>query len=535
MRFACTAILAVPLLGFQARCASTDAVLDPAAAQQSTPDLPADIAGALGQLATLSPGLDIAIVDSCRDPETGGVNIECVVAILASDQDCDGMSLLDEVLAGLDPFSALDGPDRDCDGIPNGEDPDIDNDGIPNESDPDVDGDGIPNSEDPDVDNDGILNGADFDVDGDFLINRWDIDNDADGTPDDEDDDDDEGPEECEPKSVMKEDADGNVDANANDNAAGDGDNADSQPTEEEIGAALSLSNRLMKIGKAGADKCNRPTREDRENALRQAAAAAGGRGSRAILELRLEDLENMSDERSEDMGEDDAGSEALDVLIDVLDESLADSDDEFEAIESFEDRLDGVARLFEIGEEINPVVELAEVANILADHESDLDVAGQADVVVAVAAAQPDKSLEDWSIDAVDILDLIDELGIDADLAAGVFVPLAADTGAFDDDDLLNSVVTATSAIARATGSSMADAADVVGYLASVVNDQSAESLTTSGTNALNAAMDRGVGVFDVLLEIALSGGDLSDGVSEDEANQAADAVAMSQSNGTP
>jgi len=77
--------------------------------------------------------------------------------------------------------------DKDCDGIPNGDDPDVDGDRIPNGSDPDVDGDYIPNGADDDIDGGGDGNSGDPDPDGDGLPNAGDPDDDGDSIPDVED------------------------------------------------------------------------------------------------------------------------------------------------------------------------------------------------------------------------------------------------------------------------------------------------------------------------------------------------------------
>ena len=90
-------------------------------------------------------------------------------------------SSLDEIIAGLNPFSPFDGPDIDGDGIENGEDPDVDGDGTTNAYDDDVDGDGIPIRDDDDIDGDGLLNDIlDNDDDGDGISNLIDNDDDAD-------------------------------------------------------------------------------------------------------------------------------------------------------------------------------------------------------------------------------------------------------------------------------------------------------------------------------------------------------------------
>lgn len=130
------------------------------------------------------------------------------IAGLLRDSDGDGLTDLEELVAGLDPFNRFDGPDIDGDGILNGEDPDVDGDGILNAYDRDVDGDGIDNIFDDDIDGDGLLNSLfeDDDDDGDGISNLIDNDDNADGLPDPDDEalkaaaeeDDNDNPDKCE-------------------------------------------------------------------------------------------------------------------------------------------------------------------------------------------------------------------------------------------------------------------------------------------------------------------------------------------------
>lgn len=109
------------------------------------------------------------------EPDSSDDLSDDAIALLG-DCDRDGLSDLQEILAGTPICDARDGSDVDADGLANENDDDIDGDGLPNAADDDVDGDGLLNGEDPDVDGDGVLNGDDVDVDGDFFRNRWDFD-----------------------------------------------------------------------------------------------------------------------------------------------------------------------------------------------------------------------------------------------------------------------------------------------------------------------------------------------------------------------
>lgn len=118
--------------------------------------------------------------------------------LLAVDSDQDGLSDLDELRLGKDPYDPHDGPDIDGDGIPNEDDSNVDGDSEPNADDPDIDDDGIPNYRDSDCDGDGRDNDDDPDDDGDGLLDEEDSD-DGDRDPDE--------PEEPEPDAGMSHDA----------------------------------------------------------------------------------------------------------------------------------------------------------------------------------------------------------------------------------------------------------------------------------------------------------------------------------------
>jgi hypothetical protein len=119
---------------------------------------------------------------------------ESLTSLLAVDSDRDGLSDLEELRLGRDPYDPHDGPDIDGDGIPNEDDRDVDGDGEPNDEDTDIDDDGIPNYRDSDRDGDGRDNDEDPDDDGDGLLDEEDPD---DGERDPEE------PEEPEPDAGM--------------------------------------------------------------------------------------------------------------------------------------------------------------------------------------------------------------------------------------------------------------------------------------------------------------------------------------------
>jgi hypothetical protein len=411
--------------------------------------------------------------------------------------------------------------------VPNTEDPDLDGDGIPNVDDPDVDGDLVENGDDPDVDNDGELNEVDFDVDGDFVLNRWDIDDDADDEPDADDDDDDDAPEDCDDDDDDEGDGDEGDDASDDDSSA---------PAANVPASAISTVSRLQSIGGAAApaddDDCDAPSEAAKRSAVRQAAKALDGDDLEALLAEALKELEQQAENRPPvDDPQPQTAEEALDALIALLNDAIEDTNDPQAAADDFEDRYDGMAELFAIEEaQRDPLDELTELINALADNGAQLGVREQAEVVAAVAAEQPEENLAESAVDAVVLVATLEQVGVDPGPAAEVYVPLAAETGGLTDYDVMAAVVGATLRVASDTGSSIRQTAAVIEFLAFVVEDADVDALSESAGNLLRAANDRGVNPFDVLEEIENAGGDLADGVSEDEANDAADTVATEQ-----
>ncbi|MDX2198102.1 MAG: hypothetical protein SF069_03925 [Phycisphaerae bacterium] len=512
--------------------AVADASLNAAIASTSETPKWLAIPGLPPELRNLPPALVDVLLEACRDEETGEFDTLCVAAALSSDRDCDGFTFLEEIARGLDPASPLDGPDRDCDGLTNDEDPDIDGDGTPNEDDPDVDADLIPNDEDDDVDNDGVPNNFDFDVDGDFLLNRWDIDNDADGKPDPKDDEDEDEPEDCE--------EDDDADEGDASNDSGDDSDDESSADEGVPAAAASTVSRLRSLGAAGeraANRCDPPTAADKASAVRQGARALNRQIAISDLSEMLRELEQAAQAAAPNEDQpSEAALDALDALIAMIDQSIADADDPQQAVDQLQDRAEGVQVLAaapgaDAAADADAALKaLTDMIDALADNDASLRIAEQAAVVAAVAEQQPDESLVESAADAVVLIAVIEEAGADPGPAADVYVPLAAATGALSDYDVLAAIVGSTLQVASDTGSPIRQTAKVIERLTFRLDDPDVDALAASAGSLLRAANDRGVNPFDVLEELDSSGVDLSDGVSEEEANRAADAVAAEQ-----
>ncbi|MGE3181585.1 MAG: hypothetical protein AB7N71_08140 [Phycisphaerae bacterium] len=515
-----------------AACVPTSGVLSASAENETRlqsangPQIPKRLIGTAGipSLSSLPAEVAAAVGDACRDDETGLLVPDCVAAVLSADVDCDGLTILEEISLGLDPFSPIDGPDRDCDGLPNAEDPDIDNDGIANEDDPDVDDDGIANDEDPDVDGDGVPNSADFDVDGDFLLNRWDIDDDADGTPDPEDEDEDEAPEDC----------DENEDDESSDDEPQRADEA-AAASEGVPPSARSTVSRLKKIGsdarQSEENDCPSPSDADKHRATRQAAKAVNFEITVEEFEDYLRELEEAAENARSNSNESvQSPDEALDALIALLAQSLNDTGSDADAAAEFDDRADALQNLTGAAAADAAMLTLAEMIDALADGNSFLGVSEQVRIVAAVADQQADESIFESAADAAVLISSLENNGIDAEAAADVFVSLAAATGALTDFELLTGIVDAVAQVAGATDSPIRQSARIMELLSVRLEDQDADQLSDSTFNLLHAANQSDVSPFDVLQELDQSGANLADGLDADEAALAASVVASNQ-----
>ncbi len=413
-------------------------------------------------------------------------------AALLGDCDGDGLADWEELLLGGEICNPFDGPDIDGDGIENGEDDDVDGDGIENGDDPDVDGDGLLNGEDDDVDGDGIANGDDSDVDGDFIRNRFDLDIDGDGSFNPFDNDIDGDGKEDEWFDYGDED----------DEDEGGG------TDEDEFKAFQKQFEKLL---------------EDVDDELEE-------------LQRKLEEADPIATD-----------DELLEAAANVIEHALADNPPkkkngklDTEAIrqavkERTEviEKLDGVelfARLSKITEVVDRLHDASK------EHDTPLKDIVDATVALGEIEIAPDLS---------EVADTAEKLIAEAVAKDIPTNTVAESVGSVDkiadevrDEESLTEVWSKVAGLIAGTrdedgegGLEPSSVIEAVERIASLIEDPTIDQLVDSSRNILKASQEKGLDDPGAVVdELEASDADLSDGVSEEEADAAAESVADQQ-----
>lgn len=481
---------------------------------------------------------------------------------------------IDELIAAL----YADQPrDNDGDGIPNLNDDDIDGDGIPNGYDLDVDGDGIPNSEDDDIDDDGVPNADDVDIDGDFLRNRWDPDMDGDllynGIDPDADAD---GkltfpetsyptcgpvelfndPEACGKPCVKKKktnsdgtsgntttDSGGSSAARANDGTTSTSANNQEDKCKDRGKQTTGDNPAADGMNQPLADAIESPTLTDTEQPTATEVDRMEGELDASIGDgaATLDEFRRADSEASE--------ADVLDAAADTLN-AVASADNMMEdgalvgtltdaAANEFGERQDSIRRLSSL-----PDVDLSEATELTdrlaaADSMLPSDLGNITSTAIAAHENFNGASVLSDTMMAVIFTEIADEAEIPpADVAPSI-APTARVTNTLGDSNVAENVwqivVDQVSAYQNDDGSfefSLPRVAVATERIAGLIESPTIESVGDSLASVLKATSDRGiddpVAVVDRLEQRAAAdpGFDLSDGVSEDEANSAADEV---------